>query len=95
MKRFDYDEDDEDFLPDTDDEGLSEADLEMMQRQEAMNMMQLDLVQLDLNQRLLFRAIKLVKKNTWFFGWRSKTKQLELVATAYHFLKKLTENNET
>lgn len=103
MKRFDYDDEDfqdENLFPDTDDDddddeemGMDPAEYaEMMERQEALQLMQLELVQVDLNQRLLFAAMKMVKKTTWFYSFRSKETQLKLIAQTYQFMKKLVMN---
>lgn len=103
MSRYNDDDDDfqdENLFPDTDDDdydgGVMDAAeyAEMMRRQEALQLMQLELVQLDLNQKLLFKAIKLVKENTWFFSFRSKEKQLKLIAMTYHFLKNMVVMQE-
>ena len=98
MKRFNYDEDDEENLfsnIDGDDDEVEEEDIEeyseTIQRQETLTLMQLDLVQLDLNQRLLFEAIKLAKQSTWFFNFKSRKTQLKMISEAYEFLKKLSE----
>ena len=104
MKRYDYNDDDfqdENLFPDTDyddddddgdydDEYMDPAEYaDMQRRQEALALMQLEMVQVDLNQRLLQQAIKLVKKNTWFFSFRSEETKLRLIAQAYAFLKAL------
>ena len=98
MKRYDYDDEDDNLFPDTDDDDdyddeemvMDPAEYaEMMRRQEALQLMQLELTQLDLNQRLLFKAMKMVEKNTWFFSFRSKETQLSLIGMTYQFLKKL------
>lgn len=99
MKRFDYDDEDfqdENLFPDTDDDddddemGMDpEEYAEMMQRQEAWQLMQFELVQLDLNQRLLFAAMKMVKETTWFYSFRSKETQIKLIAITYQFLKSM------
>lgn len=103
MSRYNDDDDDfqdENLFPDTDDNDYEDGVMdsaeyaEMMRRQEALQLMQLELVQLDLNQKLLFRAIKLVKENTWFFSFRSKENQLKLIAMAYHFLKNMVVMQE-
>lgn len=102
MRRYDYDDEedqDDNLFRDTDDDDDDDGDEEivmdsaeyadMMRRQEALTLMQLELVQLDLNQRLLFRAVKIVKKNTWFYSFRSRKTQLKMIAETYQFLQRL------
>jgi hypothetical protein len=83
-KGFDYDDEDDqdDLFPDTDDDGDEEMDAEdyaeIMARNEALERQQLEMVQLDLNQRLLFKSMEMLSKSWWwsFYSAETKTKML-------------------
>lgn len=74
---YDYDMDDEEYAA-------------MMDRQAALDYAQLDLVEYDLNQRILFRAIKMLE-SSWFWRFRRYQTQLNMIAHTYRYLKKVVE----
>ncbi len=101
MRRFNYDDDefqDENFFPDTNGEDeeemmrmeLAQQELESMQRREALDLMQLELVEVDLNQRLLFKAIKMLEKS-WLWRFRRTETKLKLIAAAYTVFKSILQ----
>ncbi len=102
MKRFNYDDNDDfqepDFFSETDDDDEDGDESEMsdedyaslMDRREAIDLMQLDLVQADMNQRLLFKTIKMLEK-TWLWKFRSETSRLKMIADNYNILKSLVQ----
>jgi len=93
-KGFDYDDDDQDDLfPDTDDDdddGDMDADdyAEIIARNEALERQQLEMVQLDLNQRLMFKAMEMLSKSWWwsFYSAETKTKMLSETYMKLHEL---------
>jgi len=92
MKRFDYDENEDDipFYGSEDEEISQEEYAEMMRRQDAISLMQIELASLDLRQRLLFKIIKALEKSFWWRFKSTKTK-LKEISLAYHTLKMVTD----
>lgn len=92
MKRFDYDDDDfdENLFSDTDDEGDQNDEYEMIVDQDAVNAAQLALIEQDLNQKLLARAIKMVNKK-WWPPFKSDAWRLKKIEDIYKFLKNLMD----
>ena len=96
MKRFDYDEN-EDFKddgspfygPENEGDISPEEYAEMMRRQDTLSLMQIELANLDLRQRLLFKATKMLEKSFW---WKFKSAKVRLaeISLAYHTLRMLT-----
>lgn len=93
-RRFDYNdenEDQDDLFPDTSYDGDDDFDedyAEIIERSEVLDKMQLDLVQLDLNQRLLFKTMKMVKTSK---KWKriGDEDRLKMVAEAYAVFQQL------
>lgn len=105
MKRFDYDDEDfqdDNLFPDTDDDDDEEYEedyddidyAEVMKKQEAIAYAHLNFAYFEMDQGLLLQAVEFAKKSTWFFSWRSKEKQLEIIAKTYRFLRKLLTEEE-
>ena len=92
MKRFDYDENEDDipFYGPEDEEMSQEDYTEMMRRQDAISLMQIDLASLDLRQRLLLKITKSLEKSFWWKFKNTKAK-LKEISLAYHTLKLLTD----
>ena len=97
MKRFDYnneDDDQDDLFPDTGDDDfdyereLAEHEYESIKRRETLDLIQLELVEVDLNQKLLFRSIKMLEKS-WFWRFRRTQTKLKMIAEAYALFKQL------
>jgi hypothetical protein len=92
MKRFNYDEnedfqDDNPLFHETGDEDISpEEYAEMMERREAIELMQIELASLDLRQRLLFKTVKLLEKSFWW-KFKSASNKLIEISKMYHRLK--------
>lgn len=91
MKRFNF-EDNEEFpderVPDL--EELTESEYEqLVEHAEFVDLKNLNLREFDLNQKLVYKAIKLCENN---FLWKFRTtkKKLLLVKEAYEYLKALT-----
>jgi hypothetical protein len=98
MKRFDYeDDDDQDDLfsdsGDDDDEMDAEEYAEIIQRNDELDKRQLDLVQLDLNQKLLFKAMEMLSKS-WFWSFRSADTKTKMLAETYLKLYELVRDDE-
>jgi hypothetical protein len=103
MKRFNYDENDDfqddnyldnEYNDDDDDDVvyISQQEYEAMQHHDAIDFMQIELVETDLNQRLLFKAIKMLEKS-WFWQFRSEETKLKLISQAYSIMKNLTKKD--
>lgn len=99
MKQYDDDDDfqDENLFPDTygdDDDDLSKEEyVEMMARKDALEERSLELAELDLNQKLLFEAMKFAERYpNWEF--KSQAAKLKMVAETYKTLKGLLKNKE-
>lgn len=93
MKRFDYDENEDDipYYDQGDEQDISPEEYsEMMRRQDAISLMQIELASLDLRQRLLFKITKVLEKSFW---WKFKTtnSKLKEISLAYHTLKMITD----
>jgi hypothetical protein len=95
--RYEKDDNNEEFEDefkpyfDTDDEEEGEEDgediddeeyLELLEKQTALEMVQLELVQADMNIRVMNMAIELVS-NSWFWGFRSEVSKLHMIQVAY------------
>ena len=90
MKRFNYNEDEfeDEHVPDL--EELTESDYEqLVEHAEFVDLKNLNLREFDLNQKLVYKAIKICENN-FFWKFRSAKKKLSLVKDAYEFLKALT-----
>lgn len=81
----DDDDDDDDKDPD---EMTAKEYEEMMQRQEALNVMQLELVSEDLDQRLLSMATRICEKG-WLWKFRSHQTQLKMIGKTYLALHRI------
>ncbi len=99
-RRFDYDDEDDqdDLFPDTDDgddgDDFDADDYdEMIQRSDKLEQMQLNLVQLDLNQRLLFKAMKILSQS-WLWKFRSVSTKTKMLAETYLYLHSLVSVKE-
>jgi hypothetical protein len=100
-KGFDYEDDDDqdDLFPDTDDDddGDDEMDAEdyaeIIQRNEALERKQLELVQLDLNQRLLFKSMDMLSKS-WWWSFRSAETKTAMLTETYMKLHELVNQKK-
>ena len=98
MKRFDYD--DEEFgegvdrFFEMDEEGqqyISEEEYEaLVQKASELQEAQLQLVELDINQRMLTDTIAMCQKS-WFWKFKSMKNKLKEIGMAYKFFQKLTD----
>lgn len=85
MKRFD-DDDDDDLFPDTEDGNVDDGDYaELVEQNGALELMQLNLAQLDINQRLLFKTIKMLSRS-WFWRFRRPATKLKMIRETYLIL---------
>lgn len=97
MKRFDYEYEDEDddfgednFFPEEDvNVWTKQEEMEHLERREALDLMQLEMVQTDLNQKLLSKTIKMLE-NSFFWRFRSNKTKLKMIAETYESLKILS-----
>lgn len=86
---FDMNSDEDgDGFPRDPDELTDEEYEEMMQRQDAINIMQLELVSEELNQRLLSTAARICEKS-WFWKFRSHQTQLKMIKKTYIALNRM------
>ncbi len=90
MRQFNYDDEyEENFFPDTGDDQPSEEDVaELLERREQLDLIQLDLVDFDLQQKLLSKAIKMCEKSFWW-RFKSNTSRLVKINETYHILKSI------
>jgi hypothetical protein len=89
-RRFNFDDDDfqdENIFPDT------ESEQEFNKRQEVFNLMQLDIVKSELNQRLLNRVIKMCENHD---DWHKKChkSRLKMIIECYSVLSGLMSEGE-
>lgn len=90
MKRFNWNDDDEEdgFYSDMENEEpdgedmIDQETLEYLERREAVDLMQLGLLQSGLNQKLLNKTIKMLEKS-WFWRFRSQQNKLNLINETY------------
>ncbi len=98
MKRFNYDENDdfqdENFYEEENEDDdvvyISQQEYDAIERQDALDLMQLELVELDLNQRLLFKTIKMLEKS-WIWRFRKTNTKLKMISEAYAMMQQLTK----
>jgi len=82
MRRFDDDEEDENLFPDT------EGNNEQEQMNNSLELMQLNLVQIDMNQKLLHKTVQFLEKS-WFWKFRTKKNKLKIIIETYNIFKYL------
>lgn len=99
MKRFDYNDenDDDDLFPDTDgmddddeEEILNAEYIKVLEKRELVEAIKLQLLQRELNSFVLTETIKYLEKS-WFWGFKSKKKKLELIVETYQMFKALVD----
>lgn len=96
MKRFDYEEnEDDDLFPDTDDDEYDEEVLnaeyiKVLEKRELVEAIKLQLMQRDLNSSILADTIKYLEKS-WFWKFKSRQKKLELIMETYQLFKTLVD----
>lgn len=92
MRRFNQDDEEwnENIFNDMDDDDDDDGD-EYDEMVEELNARQLDLVQVDLNQRLLFKIMDTLEKS-WLWKFKSKEKKVEAVVQTYNIMKELVNN---
>lgn len=106
MRRFDYDDNNEEhredvdgFFGDMNDEDDEEEYFispeeykELVEDQQAMQQLHINLAHRDLDDRLLFKTIRMLEKSFW---WRfySQNKKLRLISRTYKTLKRLNERD--
>lgn len=98
MSKYYEDDDfqDENLFPDTfgDEEALSDEEyVKMMERKDALENKSLALAEFELNQRLLFRAMKFAENYPYWKGTPRKTR-LKMIAEIYLTLRNLLEQKE-
>ncbi len=99
MRRFDYD-DNEDYREDVDnffgdgeegDASITPDEYKaIVQEEQAMQQLQIDLVYRELNDRLMFRAVKMLEKTFWW-KFYSLDKKLRIIEKTCRRLKKISE----
>lgn len=99
MRRFDYD-DNEDYREDVDNffdgegdeaEGITPEEYRSIVKEEQqMQQMQLGLVHRELNDRLMFKTIKMLERGFWWRFYSVDTK-LKMIEKAYRRMKKINE----
>lgn len=95
MKRFDYDEnEDDDLFPDTngmgEEEMLNAEYIKVLEKRELVEAIKLQLMQRELNSFVLTETLKYLEKN-WFWRFKSKKKKLELIVETYQLFKALVD----
>lgn len=98
MRRFNYEDNDEyredvdKFFSEEQAEGdLSDEDYKIiMEEEKAMQQMQINFVNRDLNHRILRTAIRTCEKSIWWWFSKHATK-LKMIQTAYKQFRKLEE----
>lgn len=78
---FDTDDDSDD----DDSEELNEEYLELLERQATLEMAQLELVQSDLNIRVMNMAVEILEKG-WFWRFRPLENKLKMIQLTYQML---------
>jgi hypothetical protein len=101
MKRFDYGEgddfQDENYFSDMNEDSpieiTQEEYINLLKRRDLIDTLHVNFMYYKLNQKLLFRAIKLLEQN---FSWKfkSQTTKLKLISETYKQFKKLIEIGE-
>lgn len=99
MKRFEFDDEDNDFddlFPDADDEededdGIDpEEYAELLERRDQLDEKQLNLLEIDLNQQLLQTVINMLSKS-WFWKFKSYEKKIEIISDTYTIMKEIVK----
>lgn len=94
MRRFEYDEGDDFFKDDLENffDYDSDSNEFAIQKGEIINVLQLDLIEIDLNIKLLVIVIKMLEKS---FLWRFRrfSKKIEIIKDAYLKLTDIVNTN--
>jgi len=93
MKRFNDEELPDSFSPQEEDE-MHQAYFELVGKEEIMNIMHVDLVQIELNQKLLEQATKIAEKSL-FWKFRSTKSKLEAIENIYETIADMVGLDET
>lgn len=89
MERY-YDESDNEPYFGSDDEGDEEISETYFEKDDVLNVMQLDIAQKELKQEVLDKAIAIAKA-TWFWRFKSLDKKLIAIQRAYFWLISVLE----
>jgi hypothetical protein len=104
MRRFDYDDNEEHredvdgfFGNEMDDDGeyttlLPKNTKRLVQDQQVVQQLHIELAHRDLDDRLLFKTIKMLEKSFWW-KFYSQKKKIRLIARTYRSFKKLNERD--
>lgn len=97
MRRFDYDDNEENredvdnFFGGEEAAYITPEDYKaIVQEEQAMQQLQLDLVHRELNDRLLYRVTKMLEKSFWWRFYSLETR-LRMIEKAYRRMKRITE----
>jgi len=96
MKRFDYEDnnDDDDLFPNTDgyddEEVLNAEYIKVLEKRELIEAIKLQLMQRELNAFVLTDTLKYLEKS-WFWKYKSKKKKLDLIVETYQVFKALVD----
>lgn len=95
MKRYydDHDNDEDDSFFDANDISDDEAIIEYIDRQNVVDVMQMELAQTELYQKLLDKAVEIAKSN-WLWRFRSSEKKIDDIEKIYKKLFSMTEEDK-
>lgn len=101
MKRFDYGESDDpqdgDYFSDMNEDSVVELTheeyVELLKRRDLIDTLQVNFMYYELNQKILFRAVKMLESN-FFWKFKSQATKLKLIAETYRHLRNLIEIGE-
>lgn len=98
MRRFDYDDDD-DYREDVDNffDGEEQPDItpeeyrSLIEDEQVIQQLQIEMVSRELNDRLMFKAIKMLEKSFW---WRfySLDTRLKMIEKTFNKMKSISED---
>jgi len=95
-KRFNFedsdDPQDDNLFHDLDELNDSEYE-QLIEHAEYVDLKNLNLAEYELNQKVLYKAIKLCEKN-FFWSFKNPKSKIKLVVETYHILRKLTNVQE-
>jgi len=93
MRRFDADDNDE-FQEELEQMFDYEFDEDFATKNEILNVLQLDLVELDINQKILVSVIKMLER-TFLWRFKSHHKKIKMISETYEAMYLLLERNSS